>query len=69
LIWSYYNNHQGFALELYNQLFDSGDVIGAFPINYAENYETIFPRSIKLDMEQLLYFTNVKSSQWRHEKE
>lgn len=69
LMWSYYNNHQGFALEFENQLFDDTEVLGAFPINYAENYETISPRSIKLDIEQLLYVTNIKYSQWSHEKE
>ena len=69
LMWSYYNSHQGFAIEFENQLFDDAEVIGAFPINYVENYETISPRSIKLDIEQMLYVTNVKSSKWKHEKE
>ncbi len=69
LMWSYYNSHQGFAIEFENQLFDTPEVHGAFPINYAESYETISPRSIALDIEQLLYVTNVKYSQWRHEKE
>lgn len=69
LMWSYYNNHQGFALEFENQLYNTPEVHGAFPINYTKNYETISPRSIKLDIEQLLYVTNVKYSQWSHEKE
>lgn len=69
LMWSYYNNHQGFAIEFENQIFNDTEVLGAFPINYKENYETISPRSIKLDIEQLLYVTNVKFSQWSHEQE
>lgn len=69
LMWSYYNNHQGFVLEFDNELYNNKNVIGAFPINYTENYETIFPRSIKLDLEHILYATNVKSLQWSHEKE
>lgn len=69
LMWSYYTNHLGFALEFDNQLFDSKKILGAFPINYTETYKTIFPRSIKPDIEHLLYFINVKSTHWRHEKE
>ncbi|MBK3519974.1 DUF2971 domain-containing protein [Carboxylicivirga marina] len=69
LMWSYYNNHQGFALEFENQLFEDNGIIGPFPINYADHYETISPRSIRLETEQLLYVTNVKYSQWSHEKE
>lgn len=69
LMWSYYTNHQGFVIEFDNQLYDSGEVIGPFPINYSKNYKTIFPRSIKLERENLLYATNVKSLRWKHEKE
>jgi hypothetical protein len=69
LMWSYYNNHQGFSIKLENEIFEDKNVFGAFPINYSEKYETISPGSIKLDPEQLLYVTNVKYSQWSHEKE
>lgn len=69
LMWSYYNNHQGFVLEFDSALYNNKNVIGAFPINYTNNYETIFPRSIKLNLEHILYTTNVKSLQWSHERE
>lgn len=69
LMWSYYNCHQGIALELDNDLFDNKEIYGPFPMNYVENYETIKPRSIKLDVVELLYVTNVKFSQWNHENE
>lgn len=70
LMWSYYSNHQGFAIKLKKNLFENlVDIIGPFPMNYSNSYETIYPRSVRLEDDKLLYVTNIKSSQWAHENE
>jgi hypothetical protein len=69
LMWSYYTNHLGFAIRFKYDLFNDQDVIGPFPINYAESYKTIYPRSVKIERKNLLYITNVKSKYWSHENE
>ena len=70
LMWSYYTNHTGFAIKLKNDFLNGeSDVIGPFPINYADDYKTICPRSVKLQDEQFLYISNVKSTKWKHENE
>jgi hypothetical protein len=69
LLWSYYNNHTGFAIELSDLPIDNNAIFGPFPINYVEQYVILFPRAIELSNEHLLYLTNIKSSAWKHEKE
>lgn len=67
LMWAYYTNHKGFAVEFdYNEF----EFVhhGPFPINYCENIS-----KIKLTKDTVanafLYQTNIKTSAWKHEKE
>lgn len=69
LMWSYYTDHKGFMLKFKEGLFDSNEVVGPFPINYSKDYIPIYPRSLKLELKNLLYVTNVKSIHWIHESE
>lgn len=68
-MWAYYCNHSGFLIKYHTNIFDSNNVMGPFPINYTHAYKTIHPRSIKIEIENLLYATNVKAITWKHEKE
>jgi len=69
LMWSYYNNHKGFSIRFKNNLFLKNEILGPFPINYTDSYLPISPQSIRIDLEELLYVTNVKSNDWQHENE
>lgn len=55
LMWSYYNNNEGFAIELKNIDFLDKNVYGPFPMNYQEEFETITPINIEIEKEELLY--------------
>lgn len=69
LLWSYYTNHTGVAIEFQSLPIDNTEVFGPFPINYSGKYETLHPKTTELDNEHLLYLTNVKSTDWKHENE
>lgn len=69
LLWSYYNNNEGFALEFSELPVDNIEIFGPFPINYKDKFEIIFPKSPDLSNEELLYVTNIKSKEWKHEGE
>lgn len=69
LLWSYYTNHTGVAVEFQSLPIDNTEVFGPFPVNYSDKYETLNPKTAELDNEHLLYLTNVKSTDWRHENE
>ena len=69
LLWSYYNSHKGFAVEFADFPIDNLNTFGPFPVNYAANYEVIYPKNAELKNEELLYLTNIKSDQWKHEEE
>jgi hypothetical protein len=69
LMWSYYNNNEGFAVEFKNIHFLDKNIFGPFPMNYQEKFETILPQNIEIEKEKLLYLTNIKSKQWAHEEE
>lgn len=69
LLWSYYTNNSGVAIEFQNLPIDKKETFGPYPINYTDNYETMHPKTTELDKERLLYLTNVKSLNWKHENE
>ncbi len=68
-MWSYYTNHRGFILNFKSDLFDTTEILGPFPINYSDNYDSVTPRSLAIERENLLYVTNIKSNHWKHENE
>jgi len=69
LMWSYYNNNEGFAIDFKNIDFLNKGIFGPFPMNYQDEFETILPTDIEIEKEKLLYLINIKSKQWAHEDE
>jgi len=67
VMWSYYNNHQGFCVEFDYSKFPF-KYYGPFPINYQKIIE---PISIKESgpFLSVIYQTNIKSESWSHESE
>ena len=68
LMWSYYTNHEGFAIRFEDINF-ANEVVGPFPINYSKKYDVVYPESRKIPQEYLLYLTNIKSDAWCSEGE
>ncbi|MEQ8624624.1 MAG: DUF2971 domain-containing protein [Vicingaceae bacterium] len=66
LMWSYYNNHQGFCVEYDYKAFPF-KFHGPFQINYSNTYKSM---SIKEGWPKcLLYQASIKSNLWSHEEE
>ena len=67
VMWSYYNNHQGFCVEFDYSKFQFKHY-GPFPINYQSKIE---PISLKDSgtLLSVIYQTNIKSDNWTHENE
>lgn len=67
LMWSYYTNHQGFCVEFDLTKFPF-TFYGPFPVNYQDKPEPISIKEVGKDI-AILYQTNVKYAEWRHENE
>lgn len=67
LMWSYYNNHEGFCVEFDYSKFPF-KYHGPFPINYQKEIVPISVKESGLHL-SIIYQTNIKSIKWKHEKE
>jgi hypothetical protein len=67
LMWSYYNNNQGFCVEFYYQNFPFENQ-GPFPINYQKEVAPVSIKDIGGSL-SVLYQSNIKSDIWQHENE
>jgi len=67
LMWSYYNNHQGFCVEYDYSKFPFKHY-GPFPINYQEKIDPISVKEAGMLL-SVIYQTNIKSKSWEHESE
>ncbi|MGE0637251.1 MAG: DUF2971 domain-containing protein [Bacteroidia bacterium] len=67
LMWSYYNNNNGFLIEFDYSKFQF-KFHGPFPIHYSEKIESVELSNYGLAT-SFLYQTNIKSKIWEHEKE
>lgn len=66
IMWSYYTNHQGFAIE-YDLAKIPSNHWGPFPINYTNKFTPIDYSVLKAL--SFLYQSNIKSKSWKHENE
>lgn len=67
LMWAYYALNGGFAVK-YKTSSLPKELMGPFPINYVEQLEKI-DRKQHTPVMALLFQTNIKKSDWSHEKE
>lgn len=67
LMWSYYSNHKGFAVEYDYEKFPF-DFLGPFPVNYQSNVEPVKLSEVGLQV-ALLFQSNIKQKIWEHERE
>lgn len=67
LMWSYYNNHQGFFVE-YDITKFPFKFHGPFPVNYQEDFGPISVNECGVPLAVLLQ-TNIKYNGWEHESE
>lgn len=67
LMWAYYNNNQGFGIELKLSEITS-NYHGPFPINYQEEINPISLKDYDWPV-SVLYQSNIKSKLWKHESE
>lgn len=67
-MWAHYaNSNHGFAVKFNLENFDER-LIGPFPVNYRPDWIPIpFPEEVEIIA--FLYMTNIKSSDWKYEKE
>lgn len=67
LMWSYYTNHYGFAIE-YDLAKFPFKYHGPFPVNYQKEIEPISLKECRIELAMLLQ-TNLKYDGWKHENE
>ena len=67
LLWSYYTNNAGFAVEFDYTVFPF-NYHGPFYINYQKEISSIDIEEVGLDT-AVLYMTNIKQEEWKHENE
>lgn len=65
-MWSYYNNHEGFLVELVTEGLD-GAYNGPFPINYQDKAKPV--KISEARSSALIYQCGIKHIDWQHEKE
>lgn len=69
LLWSYYNENKGFAIEFDYSLFPA-NFHGPFLMNYCSGYFNELLIKTEEDAAlMLLYMSTIKNKQWKHEKE
>ena len=69
LLWSYYSDNRGFAIE-YDYSFFQFKFHGPFFMNYKSSFENSFTIKANEDKELMtLYLSNIKNVEWRHENE
>jgi len=78
-MWAYYNNHEGFAVEIDTSKIPSLvktvdndwtlEVLGLFPINYVNNFPSININGGDLKLKSIALSLLKQKKKWKHEKE